>query len=113
MQTSRRMHSQTQRRFGWVHFAVAAVALCLMLLTALRAPAGELAATAQHTAGSLASHGKQPCLDSPAFDWTVPQSGFSLLFQPRRVQDGLGLLSIQYAPGPVEFRLYNRPPPIN
>ena len=84
-----------------------------MLLMAFRAPAEVLAVTAQHTAGSLASHGKQPCLDTPAFDWTVPQSGFSLLFQPHREQYSLGPLPVQYSPGPIEFRLYNRPPPLS
>lgn len=107
------MPSQSYRRFGWFRFAVGAFALCLMLVTALHAPAGVLAATAQHTAGSLASHGKQPCLDSPGFDWTVPQSGFALLYQPHRAQHALGLSPIQYSPGPVEFRLYNRPPPLS
>ena len=107
------MHSQSHGRFGWFRFAVGAFALCLMLFTAVHAPAEVLVATAQHTAGSLAGHGKQPCLDAPGFDWTVPQSGFSLLFEPHRVQNGLGQLSVQYSPAPIEFRLYNRPPPLS
>jgi hypothetical protein len=107
------MRPQSHPRLGWVRFAVGAFALGLMLVSALRAPAGVLAATAQHTAGSLASHGKQPCLESPGFDWTVPQNGFSLLYEPHRAHYALGSIPVQYSPGPVEFRLYNRPPPLS
>ncbi len=107
------MHPQNDRRLQWFRLAVTAVALCLMLVTALHAPGGVLVANGQHTAGSLADHAKQPCLDSSSFDWTVPQNGFVLVSQPHRTQDSLSLNPIAYSPGPAEFRLYNRPPPLS
>ena len=107
------MHPQNYPRLQWFRLAVAVVALCLMLVTALHAPVGALVANGQHTAGSLADHARQPCLDSPSFDWTVPQSGFVLVCQPHRSQDSLSLNPIAYSAGPAEFRLYNRPPPLS
>ncbi|HSB74858.1 MAG TPA: hypothetical protein VLC12_04360 [Terriglobales bacterium] len=84
-----------------------------MLLTALRAPVGALAASGQPMAGSSVNHAKQPCLDSPAFDWTVPRSGLNLVFQPRETSHALVSSSVAYIPGTREFRLYNRPPPLS
>ena len=107
------MHSQSYPRLQWFRLAVGAFALCVMLVTALHGPVGLLVASGQHTAGSLADHAKQPCLDSPDFDWTVPQGGFSLVFQPHRSQHSLGPNLVAYSPGPTEFRLYNRPPPLS
>ncbi len=107
------MDPQNHPRFRWFRLGVGAFALCLMVVTALHTPVGVLANGGQHTAGSLGNHAKQPCLDSAGFDWTVPQSGFLLLFQPHRSQHSLGTQPIAYSPGPIEFRLYNRPPPLS
>jgi hypothetical protein len=108
------VHPQSYRRVRWFRFAVGAFALALMVFTALHAPVSVLAASGQHTAGSSADHARQPCLDAPGFDWTVPQSGVRLLLRtPRRVQRAFGLNLVTYSPGPTEFRLYNRPPPLS
>lgn len=107
------MNRQSHPRFRWLRLAVGAFALCLMVVTALHTPVGVLVASGQHTAGSFVDHGKQPCLDSPGFDWTVPQTRFSLVFQPRRTQHSLGINLIAYSPRQDEFRLYNRPPPLS
>jgi hypothetical protein len=108
------VHPQSHYRFGWFRFAVGAFALCLMLLTALHAPVGVLSAGRQNTATSLGTHARQPCLDSPGFDWTVPQSGFPLFFQsPHRARRSLAFNSIACSSRPSEFRLYNRPPPLS
>jgi hypothetical protein len=84
-----------------------------MVVTALHTPVGVIAASGQHTAGSFVDHGKQPCLDSPGFDWTVPQTRFSLVSQPRLTQQSLGINLIAYSSRQDEFRLYNRPPPLS
>lgn len=107
------MHPRHHSRLRWFRLGVGVFALCLMVLTALHAPVGVLASPGQHTAGSLASHGKQPCLDSPGFDWTVPQGRFSLVFLPDRTQGVLVANPVAYSPRAAEFRLYNRPPPIS
>ena len=108
------MHSQSHHRFGWFRFAVGAFALCLMVLTALHAPGGVLAAGGQNTAASLGNHARQPCLDSPGFDWTVPTSGFPLFFQaPHSARRARAVNSIAHSSRPSEFRLYNRPPPLS
>lgn len=108
------MHSQGYRRVRWFRFAVGAFALALMVFTALHAPMSVLAASRQHTAGSLGDHARQPCLDAPGFDWTVSHSGACLALQsPHRAQCSLGRNSVTYSPGPSEFRLYNRPPPLS
>jgi len=107
------MHRQSYQRLRWFRFAVGAFALCLMVFTALHPPVGVLVAGGQHTANSFVDHAKQPCLDSPGFDWSVPQGGFALLFQPHKVQRPLGVNLIAYNPRPDEFRLYNRPPPLS
>ena len=106
------MSSQTHHRFRWFRFALGTFALCLMLVTAVHAPVG-FASTGQHMAGSSAGHVRQPCLDLAGFDWTVPQSASWLVFQsPHRARHPLIVNSIAYSPGPAEFRLYNRPPPL-
>ena len=107
------MNRQSHPRFRWLRLAVGVFALCLMVVTALHTPVGVLVASGQHTASSFVDHGKQPCLDSPGFDWTVPQSRFSPVFQPRRAQHSLGINRIAYSPRSDEFRLYNRPPPLS
>lgn len=107
------MHRHSYQRFRWLRFAAGAFALCLMLYTALHTPGGVLVASGQHTAVSHAAHAKQPCLDSPGFDWSVPQAGFALVSQPHQVQRPLGVNLIAYSLGPREFRLYNRPPPLS
>ena len=108
------MHPQSYRRIGWFRFAVGAFALALMVFTVLHSPVGMVAAGRQHTAGSSADHARQPCLDAPGFDWTVPPGGACLaLKSPHRAQCSLGRNSVTYSPRPTEFRLYNRPPPLS
>ena len=108
------MHPQSHRRVRWFRFAVGAFALALMVLTALHSPVGMMAARGQHTAGSSADHARQPCLDSPGFDWTVPRSGVSLVLRaPVCAQRTLARNPVTYSPGSVEFLLYNRPPPLS
>lgn len=107
------MNRQSHIRFRWIRVAVGAFALCLMVVTALHTPVGVIAASGQHTAGSFVDHGKQPCLDSPGFDWTVPQTRFSLVSQPHLTQQSLGINLIAYSSRQDEFRLYNRPPPLS
>ena len=107
------MNRQSHIRFRWIRVAVGAFALCLMVVTALHTPVGVIAASGQHTAGSFVDHGKQPCLDSPGFDLTVPQTRFSLVSQPHLTQQSLGINLIAYSSRQDEFRLYNRPPPVS
>ena len=107
------MNRQSHIRVRWVRVAVGAFALFLMVVTALHTPVGVIAASGQHTAGSFVDHGKQPCLDSPGFDWTVPQTRFSLVSQPHLTQQSLGINLIAYSSRQDEFRLYNRPPPVS
>jgi hypothetical protein len=102
------------RRVRWFRFAVGAFALVLMVFIALHAPAGILASAGQHTAASSGNHARQPCLDSPSFDWNVPHSGVCLVLRaPRPVRRSHGLNQVKYTPGSSEFSLYNRPPPLS
>jgi hypothetical protein len=104
----------SHRRLRWFRFAVGAFALALMVFVALHAPVGVLASAGQHTAASLGNHARQPCLDSPSFDWTVPQSDVSLILRvPRCARRSSGLNQVTYSPSPVEFPLSNRPPPLS
>jgi hypothetical protein len=104
---------RAHHRFRWFRFGASAFALCLMVVIALHAPVA-VASTGQHTAGRLAGHLRQPCLDLPGFDWTVPHNGPSLVFQsPERARLSHILNPIAYCSGPAEFRLYNRPPPLS
>lgn len=84
-----------------------------MLLMAFHSPAGALAFNGQHTAGSHVDRSRQPCLDSPGFDSTLPQSGFCLVFLPQPTRQPLRSNRMAYADTPSEFRLYNRPPPLS
>lgn len=107
------MQRHSYQRLRWFRFVVGAFALCLMVVSALHPSGGVIAARGQHTAGSFIDHAKQPCLDSPGFDWSVPQARFGLVFQRHEAQHFLGINLIAYSPRPDEFRLYNRPPPLS
>ena len=84
-----------------------------MLVTTARAPAEAVASGLQHAIHSQAGHANQPCLDSTSFDWTVSQTTFSLVSLPRCTRPVLRPDATCDSPGPSEFRLYNRPPPLS
>ena len=108
------MRLSSYRRVRWFRFAVGAFALVLMVFIALHAPAGMLASAGQHTAASSGNHARQPCLDSPSFDWTVPNSSVNLVLRaPRTTRRSHGLNQVRYSAASTEFSLYNRPPPLN
>lgn len=83
-----------------------------MLLLAFHGPVGSFAFHAQHTAGSHVDHSRQACLDSAAFDFTLPATLFSLAFVPHGTRQPLHSRLIAHSTTPTEFRLYNRPPPL-
>ncbi len=101
-------------RLRWFRFAVGVFALALMVFIALHAPVAVLAFAGRHTAASSGSHTRQPCLDSPSFDWTVPRSGACLILRaPRQARRSPGLNQVKYSPASTEFPLSNRPPPLS
>jgi hypothetical protein len=108
------VHPSSYCRLRWFRFAVGAFALVLMVFVALHAPVGVVAFAGQHTAASSGSHARQPCLDSPSFDWTVPNSGvYVVLRAPRPARRSPGFGPATYSPASPEFQLYNRPPPLS
>ena len=108
------MRLSSHRRVRWFRFAVGAFALALMVFIALHAPVGMLASAGQHTAASSGNHARQPCLDSPSFDWTVADSSVNLVFRaPRPARRSHGLDQVKYSAASAEFSLYNRPPPLS
>ena len=108
------MRLSSHRRVRWFRFAVGAFALALMVFIALHAPAGVLASAGQHTAASSGNHARQPCLDSPSFDWTVSNSNVNLVLRaPRNAHRSHSLNQVNFSAASTEFSLYNRPPPLS
>jgi hypothetical protein len=108
-----RIHSGSRFHLQFCRFAVGAFALGLMLLVATRAPAGPLAGQYQHTVHYQGQRANQPCFDSATFDWTVPRAAFPPVLVPDVTRQTLHPIPIAFSPGPSEFRLYNRPPPLS
>jgi hypothetical protein len=101
----------TYFRVHCCRLVVAAFVLALTVAVAVRSPAGPLPASFQHTVHYHAAHGNQPCLDSPAFDWTLPRAAFSVALRVHATHQ-LHLNRTAYVRPRAELYLYNRPPPL-
>ncbi|HLK33811.1 MAG TPA: hypothetical protein VKT29_12020 [Terriglobales bacterium] len=106
------MSFQSRHYVRYCRFGLAAFVVALIFATAARLPATPLPQTGQHTIHYQVTHRNQPCLDSSAFDSTVPRASFSLLLLPAASRPAMPLDLVTYLDGPSEFGLYNRPPPL-
>ena len=100
----------THFRVHCCRLLVAAFVLALTILVAARTSAGPLPASVQHTLRYQTAHGNQPCLDSPAFDGTLPRAAFSLVLWVHTTHQP-PLDRTAYVRPRVQLYLYNRPPP--